>query len=292
MKIVYCGIDVFLPVFEYLAQSTEHEIIELYTYHEESEYIRDEQINQAADRYGIPRTTRRLSAEHLRELFQSGGCDLLLSAEYDRKLPVLELENYRGMNIHNSLLPEGRGYFPVEMRLYQNYTYSGVTIHKLAERFDRGDILLQRRFALTPEACSLDVYQHSAAVALEMVKSLLDKFDMYWENGRRQAQSGGSWWPLPTAEMVTITPAMSLADIHHTVRSFCYLTKAVLNGRSYAVKHIECMGDDGKKYRSLPPASPMVTEKREKRAEEQELVFRAQDGVVRLIALELPEGAE
>lgn len=272
MKILYCGIDVYLPVFEYLADSEEHEIVALHTYHEENEYIRDEKIVAAAKRRGIPATLERPSPAYLAALFQSGGCDLLLSAEYDRKLPVLELAQYRGVNLHNSLLPEGRGYFPVEMRLYKGYDYGGVTIHKLAEEIDRGDVLLQERFSIAPEECSLDVYEKSARVALRLTKRLLADFPRYWTAAQPQDETKAVWWPLPTEKELTITPDMRVAEMHHIFRSFSYLTRLQLNGRRYAVTRMECIDDAGRAYPALPNLE---------RTTAREIVFRARDGVVK-----------
>lgn len=290
MKIIYCGIDVFLPVFEYLADSREHEIIELHTYHAEHEYIRDYYIIEAAKRRNIPVNTDRIDANHLEELFKTGGCDLLLSAEYDRKLPVLSLENYRGINIHNSLLPEGRGYFPIEMRLYKNYDYGGVTIHKLAEQFDKGEVLLQERFAITETDCSLDVYHRGAEAALNGIKKVMGDFEGYWDRAKQQDETQGSWWPLPSDDMLMITPQMGLAEIYHTVRSFSYLTRLRINRRLYAVNHLDCSADDGKKYVPLPPNSWMIApDLVEKHMAEQEIVFRVKGGLVKVRGVEIME---
>lgn len=274
MKIIYCGIDVYLPVFEYLADSKEHEIIALYTYHEESEYIRDEKIIAAAKRRGIPSTLERLSAARLEELFRNGGCDLLLSAEYDRKLPVLDLDRYRGINIHNSLLPEGRGYFPVEMRLYKGYPYGGVTIHKLAEAFDQGDILLQERFSIAPEDCSLDVYRKSEQIALKLMKCLMGDFSKYWMTAQPQDETKASWWPIPSREALTITPDMCIEQIRRVFRSFHYLSRLEINGQRYAVRWMECMDHAGNVYIG-PPEDDQF-------ASFQEIAFKARDGMVRV----------
>ena len=54
-------------------------------------------------------------------------------------------KKFRGINIHNSLLPEGKGYFPIEMRIYKGYDYGGVTIHQLTDNFDEGAIVMPKK---------------------------------------------------------------------------------------------------------------------------------------------------
>ncbi len=145
MKILYFGSDVFLPVFQDLVES-DHKIVALYTYHDDREYIRDEGVVALAKAHDIPVHHDRITEAEMIALCQSGVVDLVLSAEYDRKIPTPDIPEYHGVNIHNSLLPEGKGYFPIEMRLYQGYDYGGVTLHKMVERFDCGELVLQEKF--------------------------------------------------------------------------------------------------------------------------------------------------
>lgn len=54
------------------------------------------------------------------------------------------------VNIHPSLLPEGRGAWPMPVTLLKGLRESGITIHKITEGFDEGDILLQKAVPVMP----------------------------------------------------------------------------------------------------------------------------------------------
>ena len=52
MKIVYFGSDVFLSCFEYLLEK--HQVLALYTYHNDEDYFTEYTIVQRARELGIP----------------------------------------------------------------------------------------------------------------------------------------------------------------------------------------------------------------------------------------------
>lgn len=66
----------------------------------------------------------------------------LLSAE------VLTVVNKAALNLHPSLLPEYRGPDPVSEQLACNETKLGVSLHRLSQQFDSGEILRQAGFDL------------------------------------------------------------------------------------------------------------------------------------------------
>lgn len=69
------------------------------------------------------------------------------------KKGILELPKVGCFNIHTSKLPKNRGMMPNFWSLY-NYDkdpVSAITIHKMNEKLDDGEILLQKEFNLNPE---------------------------------------------------------------------------------------------------------------------------------------------
>ena len=240
MNLVYFGSDLSTPIFEYLADSAAYRVLALYTHSDPAAGDFDVSLTAAARRRGIAATREPLTERQARLYFANRGCELFFSAEYGRKIPILPEARFRGVNVHNSLLPEGRGYFPVELRLYKRFDYGGVTVHKLAEEIDRGDILLQERFSIAPEDDAARLYGKCAAVAFVLVKTLMQDFDRYWNAARPQDERAASWWRTPRTEDLTITPAMTLAQIRHIFRSFGMLTQLSLGGRRYRVLSLAC----------------------------------------------------
>ena len=95
------------------------------------------------------------SLDYLRTL----NIDIVFSVAASQifKKGILELPRIGCFNIHTSKLPMNRGMMPNFWSLY-NYDkdpVSAITIHKMNEKLDDGDILIQKEFGLDPEE-SLD----------------------------------------------------------------------------------------------------------------------------------------
>ena len=69
------------------------------------------------------------------------------------KKGILELPRLGCLNIHTAKLPKNRGMMPNFWSLlnYDKEPVSAITIHKMNEKLDEGEILLQKEFNLNPE---------------------------------------------------------------------------------------------------------------------------------------------
>lgn len=164
MKVVYFGSDVFLSCFEYFVEK--HQVLALYTYHNDEDYFTEYAIVKRAGELGIPVHYEAISPEEIRRYFTEEGCELFFIAEYDRILTLPEdFPAFRGINTHSSLLPQGRSYYPIEGAMERELSCTGVTMHKVAQRLDSGDVLAQHTIDITADTDSIDVYLQSAAWA-------------------------------------------------------------------------------------------------------------------------------
>ena len=71
--------------------------------------------------------------------------DLLISCCYDRifKSEHLDVAKLAALNVHPSLLPKYRGVKPLENAIVNGEVETGVTLHKLTDSLDAGEIVLQ-----------------------------------------------------------------------------------------------------------------------------------------------------
>lgn len=81
--------------------------------------------------------------------------DLILAAGFPKLIPktIVELAKSGAYNIHPSILPRYRGGTPLRWMILNSEPELGVSIHKLADKFDTGDILFQQRVE-TPHYCT------------------------------------------------------------------------------------------------------------------------------------------
>lgn len=266
MKVVYFGSDVFYACFEYFLR--EHQVLALYTYHHEEDYFTDYAIVKKARELGIPVHDESISPERMTRYFTEEGCELLFVAEYNRILPIPEnLPQFRGINTHSSLLPQGRSYYPIEAAMARGLTRTGVTMHKLAPQLDRGDILAQREIAVTDEMDSIDVYLQCAAHAREMIEEITKDLEGTWQSARPQTEKL-PYWKRPEPSLLTLNHEMNRAAALEVFRRYNSMTQVCLDEQWYYVSSLSAgLSPLGEDVRFLSP---------------RQLLYRVKDGHLRL----------
>ena len=80
--------------------------------------------------------------------FSIENVDLIIVSTY-HKLIDLEKSNYTfAINIHPSLLPKYKGRDTINEVLKKKEEYTGVSLHKLTEKFDSGEIIFQEKLKI------------------------------------------------------------------------------------------------------------------------------------------------
>ncbi|MBQ4561615.1 MAG: methionyl-tRNA formyltransferase [Clostridia bacterium] len=79
--------------------------------------------------------------------------DAIIVVAYGKILPpyVLEFGGYGCINVHGSLLPEYRGAAPIQRAIIDGKTKTGITIMKMDDGIDTGDMLTKAEVEIKPE---------------------------------------------------------------------------------------------------------------------------------------------
>jgi methionyl-tRNA formyltransferase len=98
--------------------------------------------------------------------------DFLFSCYYRHMLkqPVLDLPRLGALNLHGSLLPRYRGRCPVNWVLIHGETETGITLHYMVAKADRGDIVGFKRIPISFEDTALTLFAKMTAAALELMR--------------------------------------------------------------------------------------------------------------------------
>ena len=123
---------------------------------------------ETAERLGIP-ALQPARPEPGLEL----GADTVIVLAYGLLIPEDVLEERLWLNVHPSLLPRWRGAAPVERMLMAGDAETGVTIHRTVKELDAGPIAAQRAFPVGAQDDAGAVYDKSAALAVELLDSVL-----------------------------------------------------------------------------------------------------------------------
>ncbi len=171
------------------------EPVKLFTVPVKNEFSNNRAVISYAETHNAPIQISRITERDLIELHKR-GCDALVVASYDWKVPDWSPYLRYAVNFHPSPLPYGRGPYPVVRAILEEWDHWAVTCHRLSPLFDRGHVLATQEFVLSKNECheSLDLKIQMAAKKLAVRTA--GQFVHLWENAT--PQENGSYWPKPT----------------------------------------------------------------------------------------------
>lgn len=112
------------------------------------------------------------------DYIKSLDADLAVVAAYGKLLPkeMLEATKMGCLNIHASLLPKLRGAAPIQRAILEGYLFSGVTIMKMDEGLDTGNMISKRILSIAGMT-SQELHDELMTMGAEMIVEVLDKVE-------------------------------------------------------------------------------------------------------------------
>ena len=119
--------------------------------------------------------------EKIYSLLKEYECEYIFLSGYMKKLSSKLINEFKVLNSHPSLLPKfgGSGMygrFVHEAVIKNKETESGVTIHKVSEEYDEGEILLQKRLTISQDesvqSLELKVKKLEGSAIVEVLKNV------------------------------------------------------------------------------------------------------------------------
>jgi methionyl-tRNA formyltransferase len=121
--------------------------------------------------------------------------ELVVVAAYGQILPksLLDLPRHGCVNVHASLLPRHRGAAPIQWAILNDDAETGVTIMKIDEGLDTGDMLAQQATPIEPTDNAQTLHDRLARMGAALLLPTLTD----WVEGRitprKQPESGASY---------------------------------------------------------------------------------------------------
>ncbi|MGC8519334.1 MAG: methionyl-tRNA formyltransferase [Steroidobacteraceae bacterium] len=208
--------DRYLPVLEALLAAG-WQPVKLFTSPVDDRIFHNKLSLQRAQQLDIPVQISRMLDADLLDL-SARGCDALVVASYRWRIGEWQPHLRYAVNFHPSPLPIGRGAYPVVRAILDGHTQWGISCHKLAPRFDSGDILAQETFPIAADECheTLDLKTQLASGVL--ARKVAGNFETLWREATVQGE--GSYWKLFTDADRTLDFRQPVERIIRTVRAF------------------------------------------------------------------------
>jgi methionyl-tRNA formyltransferase len=162
----------------------------------------------------------RLRDAAVEETLRGWGPDLGVVAAYGRLIPVTLLAVPRlGMiNVHASLLPKYRGASPVHRAVMNGDLETGITIMRVAEALDTGDMLAHVGRPIAPDETSDAVERDLAGLGARLLVDMVDSLADGTATETPQDHALASYAPRLTREDGIIDWSRTPTEIHNQVR--------------------------------------------------------------------------
>ena len=148
------------------------------------------------------------------------GADILISACYRRIVSRRELDRHKVcVNVHPSPLPAYRGCNPINWMVLEGARYAGVTIHRMVEKVDAGDILLQSIWPIKPGTTAQRLMTRAAYEAEDLIQIAYHQLCDGTATWTPQDESKATYRGKRTPDMGRITDDMSVEQIDRLVRA-------------------------------------------------------------------------
>ncbi len=156
------------------------------------------------------------SAEYLKKF----GADMFVVISFGQilKKDILSIPKRYCINLHGSLLPEYRGAAPTNWAVINGEKTSGVTIIKMNERMDAGDIIARCEVEVEPVDTNITLSEKLSDAGARLLIEALDMIESKKETLTRQDDTKASYAPKLRKEDGLIDWNESALVIHNKVR--------------------------------------------------------------------------
>jgi methionyl-tRNA formyltransferase len=201
-------------------------------------------VNSAAQEAGIP-VHKPSSKKVLVRIVEETNPDLIVVVAYGRILPARITDNYPCVNIHGSLLPQYRGASPIHASLMNGDLLTGVTLIRMNEKMDEGDILLRVETSIFQEDSFQTLHDRLSSMGGDMLTAFLDAPDMFLRKAINQDSKSVSYCQKLQSEDTLLDAQKSASENFGRIRAFSPLPGAYVLESGKRIKIIEASLSDG-----------------------------------------------
>lgn len=107
-------------------------------------------------------------------VFEKLNADVILALGWYYMVPkkVRNTAKFGAWGIHASLLPNYAGHAPLVWAIIEGEKETGVTLFRLDEGVDDGDIIMQKKFSIEEDDTIKEVYEKAAGVSAEILRDV------------------------------------------------------------------------------------------------------------------------
>ena len=185
--------------------------------------LRPSPVKELAQQLGIPvlQPDRVRSTEFLEQL-RGLGPDIAVVVAYGRILPdtVIAVPPMGCVNAHASLLPRLRGAAPIQRAILAGDRETGVTVMRINERMDAGDVLCARPVAIDSQEDTATLGAKLSSLAADLLAEAVDLIAAGAAHWTPQDDRAATYAPIVRREETEVDWTLPAVDIERRIRAF------------------------------------------------------------------------
>ncbi len=151
---------------------------------------------------------------------KSASAELFVVCAYGKILTkdILHLPKNYAINLHASLLPKYRGAAPINWAIVKAEKTSGITVFKMDEHMDRGEIILQQKENISLSDTAITLAEKLSKIGAEGVLKAIDLTEGGRATFAMQDEGQASYGPRLKKEDGLISWGLKAHQIHNRIR--------------------------------------------------------------------------
>lgn len=179
-------------------------------------------VKEIALKHALPlEQPEKLKVASFVSLLKSLKPDIIIVVAYGKILPkeIIDIPQYGCINVHASLLPKYRGAAPIQWALLNGEKETGITIMKIDELLDTGEILLQQKIKISEDDNSITLSQKLFAAGGTLLDEALAEIEAGQAKYLKQNDALATNAPAIAKESGELDWRKSALEIHNRVRA-------------------------------------------------------------------------
>jgi len=229
MKIIFMGTPSFsCPTLEKLIADKNFEVVAVYTREPQiagrGQKITNSPIHELALKHQIKVITpKTLKTAEAQKEFIDIKADAAVVVAYGLILPtaILNGTKFGCINIHPSILPRWRGASPIQRTLMAGDKETGITIIKMDEGVDSGEMICQENFTLETQENYKNLAAKFSEMGAEILVKTLKKIEIGDFSLTKQDDSLSTYAKKILKEECSVDWNLSAREIDQNIRGLC-----------------------------------------------------------------------
>lgn len=193
---------------------------------------------------------------------KSYEADLFVVIAYGQILPidVLSLPKLYSVGLHASLLPKYRGASPISWAVLSGERRTGVTVFKLTEKMDAGDIIMQQEAEILTSDNAHTLSVKLSELGADLLLKAAGTIEKKQERFVKQIEDEATFTPKLKKEDGLIDWKESASEIHNKVRAMFGWPGAFSNLNGHKIKILVAEIGEAESSRSRKPGEIIKVE--------------------------------